>query len=208
MPYSNRWNRFVYACWSPFYDWLIGLAPFRRARTELWRIADVQPRQTVLLVGVGTGQDIPYIPANVTTIGFDLSRPMLARAQRRLRDSAESVHLLQADALHMPLPDAAFDVVVLALILSVVPDPRRCLNEAARVVTDRGTIVILDKFAGAAARPSMTRRLVNLITKPFGTDVTRRLDLICSGLPVTVVQDRPAAFRAAYRVAVLKKTSA
>ena len=74
---SNAWNRLRYSVWAPFYD-LVGrrFDPYRRALARL----DLQAGQRLLLVGAGTGDDLPYVPAGVRTVATDLTPAMLARA--------------------------------------------------------------------------------------------------------------------------------
>ncbi|MEZ6063970.1 MAG: methyltransferase domain-containing protein [Planctomycetaceae bacterium] len=205
MPYSNRWNRFIYACWSPFYDFLIGLPPFQKARSRLWQSVAVNDGQRLLLVGVGTGEDFRHLPDRAVVLGIDLSLPMLAVAARKKTQLQFEVTLVQADAQLLPVTDNSIDVVVMTLILSVVPDPHGCLREAVRVVRPEGRILILDKFADSGQSTTPVRRLLNLITRPFGTDINRRLDDIRTGLPVRIIEDIPAAFGNAYRNIVLQR---
>ncbi len=119
---TSRGNRLTYALWSPLYDRLIGLAPFRRGRAKAHERLALQAGERVLLVGVGTGIDFPFLPVGIEAVGVDLSQFMLARARKRLPIDGRQVELLQADAQAMPLVDDTFDAAFLALILSVVPD--------------------------------------------------------------------------------------
>lgn len=49
--------------------------------------------------------------------------------------------VLRTDALRLPFPDAAFDVVILAEILEHIPDDRRAIAEAVRVLRPGGALV-------------------------------------------------------------------
>src|ERR1700712_2228230 len=103
-PYENyvgRWSRRVA---QPFLSWL-GAPPGMR-----W-----------LDVGCGTGALCEAVlaecaPASLT--GIEPSSGFLATARRRLTDRAT---LLEGNATSMPLPDAAFDVVVAGLVLNFIP---------------------------------------------------------------------------------------
>ncbi|HXF63753.1 MAG TPA: methyltransferase domain-containing protein [Caldilineaceae bacterium] len=53
---------------------------------------------------------------------------------------------LQADAAALPLPTATFDVVICTELLEHVPEPRRVLAEATRVLRPGGTLVITAPF--------------------------------------------------------------
>jgi len=83
---------------------------------------------------------------------------------------------------------------VLHLIVAVVGNPGRCFAEAARAARPGGRIVVFDKFVRAGETPSPVRRLLNLVTRPLGTDITRRLDDVVrdSGAAVTRVREQDA----------------
>ena len=102
--------------------------------------------ERVCFVGVGTGADLLHVPKGVTGIGVDLSEAMLTRAEKKLPIGGCDIELRVGDAQALPLDDGVFDAVVLNLILSVVPDPARCMAEAIRVLRPGGRIVIFDKF--------------------------------------------------------------
>jgi phosphatidylethanolamine/phosphatidyl-N-methylethanolamine N-methyltransferase len=64
MKMSNRWNRFIYHLWAPVYDAALeGL--FRPGRARALASLALQPGERVLLVGVGTGADLAYLPPGV-----------------------------------------------------------------------------------------------------------------------------------------------
>ena len=80
------------------------------------------------------------------------------------------------DGHSLALRSNSFDAVVLHLILAVIPDPALCLAEAVRVLRAGGRITVLDKFVADGQNASMGRRLLNRVTRPIATDITRRLD--------------------------------
>ena len=123
----------VYLAWAPVYDWAL-LRFFAPGRATAIRMLALRPGERVLLVGVGTGQDLPLLPAGVSAVGVDLSEPMLRRAERRLTDIDARVELRLGDAAALEMPSSSFDAVVLHLVLSVVPDPVAVVAEAMRVL--------------------------------------------------------------------------
>ena len=194
----------VYRAWAPVYDAVLQrfFAPGRA--TAIRRLALV-PGERVLLLGVGTGQDLPLLPAGVSAVGVDLSKPMLRRAERRLVGSAAAVELRQGDAAALELPTSSFDAVVLHLVLSVVPDPVAVVAESMRVLRPGGRAVVFDKFAPEGQAPSLGRRVVNLVTRAFGTDIDRRLGDLLASAPCRVVSDEPSLLRGQYRVVLLQR---
>jgi phosphatidylethanolamine/phosphatidyl-N-methylethanolamine N-methyltransferase len=202
---TNRSNRIVYRLWSPVYDALLARL-FQEGRRRAMAVAALEPAERVLLVGVGTGADLPLLPAGVGALGVDLSEAMLRRARARLPLAVRDILLQVGDAQALPVRDRAFDVALLNLILSVVPEPRRCLGEALRALRPGGRLVVFDKFLPDGARPTLGRRLANQGATLLGTDLNRRLGDMTAGLPCQVVRDEPSILGGRYRVLLLRKT--
>lgn len=206
MRVTNRWNRIVYHLWAPVYDLIFDRLAFAQLRRQSMQALSLQPGERAVLPGVGTGADLPLLPAGVLAIAIDLSPHMLARAQQKLAASAAAVLLVQGDAAHLPVASDAVDAVVLHLVLSVVPDGRTCAGEVARCLRAGGRVAVFDKFLTAtAAAPSPLRRLLNLGAVWLGTDLNRRLSDLLAGSDLVVVDDQPAAFGGAYRIVQLVK---
>jgi phosphatidylethanolamine/phosphatidyl-N-methylethanolamine N-methyltransferase len=201
---TNAWNRIRYTFWAPLYD-LVGRRFDGRRRRSLG-LLDLAPGERVLIVGAGTGADLPYVPAGCVTVATDLTPAMLRRARPQLR---EGMHLGIMDGQGLGVLSGSCDAVVLHLILAVIPDPVRCLREAARVLRPGGRIAVFDKFS-RAERPSPVLRLVNVVTRTLFTDVTRRFEDILerSGADLAVEVDEPALFRGLFRHLLLRKAGA
>jgi phosphatidylethanolamine/phosphatidyl-N-methylethanolamine N-methyltransferase len=198
---TNRWNRFRYSLWAPAYD-LVGRR-FDSKRKESLALLDVRAGEQVLLVGAGTGADLPYLPTGCIAVATDLTPAMLAKARPRLRTG---MHLAIMDGHDLAVRAATFDAVVLHLIVAVIPDPVRCLQEVARVLRPGGRAVIFDKFA-QSSRPGLLLRLVNVLSGALFTEVTRNLETILdqSGRALVVERDEPALFGGTFRRILLRK---
>lgn len=198
---SNAWNRLRYTVWAPLYD-LVGRRFDPLRRQSLARLG-LRPGQRLLLVGAGTGDDLPYVPAGVRTVATDLTPAMLERA----RPKGGEARLAVMDGHRLGVKADAFDAAALHLILAVIPDPAACLRETAKAVRPGGRIAVLDKFVKGDRTP-WALRAVNLVTRVLATEVTRRFEEILerSGAPLVVEDDAPAAARGLFRYVLLRRT--
>lgn len=203
MKMTNAWNRFVYSLWAPVYDATVGRF-FMRGRKKAWQLADLKEGERVLLVGVGTGADLPLLPSGITVTGIDISGEMLAKARNKLPISGLQVTLLQGDAQQLLVPEKAFDTVVFNLILSVIPDGKACLRENLRALKPGGRVVVFDKFLPDTAKPSVFRKFLNFFSTILGTDVNRRFADLAQDSGLVVEHDEPALLNGVYRVILLK----
>jgi len=158
-----------YTLAAPFYDALLTAATRGARKRSLASLADEEPRR-VLLMGVGTGLDLPHLPSQHRYVGLDLTGAMLARARRRA--AGLQFAALRGDVQRLPFPDGSFDVAVLHLILAVVPSPALCLAEAARALKPGGQLLVFDKFLKPGE--GGWKRLLNPLTRHVAT----RLDVV------------------------------
>ena len=184
----NAWLRARYSLYAAFYDLGPGFREERRRAIELLRL---RPGERVLVVGVGTGADLPLLPPFVEVLGVDLTPAMLARARAQ---AGPGVELRVMDAQRLDLPSASFDAVLLHQVLEVVPDPMACLAEAARALRPGGRASVFDKFLPDETAPSWWRvawaRALDLV---FTSVKHRFADVLArSGAPLVVEHAEPA----------------
>jgi ubiquinone/menaquinone biosynthesis C-methylase UbiE len=192
-----------YTLIAPFYDAFLDAATRGARRKNLSRLA-AEPSLTVLVNGVGTGLDLPHLPPQHRYTGLDLTRAMLRQALPRAAGLDFST--VQGDAQRLPFADGRFDAVVLHLILAVVPEPSRCLQESVRVTRHGGTLLVFDKFL-RAGEPARLKRALNPLTRRVAT----RLDVVFEDLlrqaPALVLEsDEPALAGGWFRLLRLRKT--
>jgi phosphatidylethanolamine/phosphatidyl-N-methylethanolamine N-methyltransferase len=200
---DNQRNLTIYKLWAPIYDRVMD--PFAgKARQYALELLNLGASDSVLLVGVGTGLDLPHIPAGAKVTGVDLSPAMLHKAQDKA--NGRNVTLREMNAQALDFADDSFDVVVLNLILSVAPNGAAAFREAWRVLRPGGRAVIFDKFTAEDRPLSTLRRGMGKIIALFGTDPNRRLSELIGNPPDLMIErNEPSLLRGQYRIVLLRK---
>jgi demethylmenaquinone methyltransferase/2-methoxy-6-polyprenyl-1,4-benzoquinol methylase len=150
---QQRRVRRLYGLVAGIYDWRVG--PFLRGRKQAIEALQPRPGDTVLDLACGTGLNFPYIVERAgpdgRTVGVDLTRPMLKRAGRRIaRNRWQSVTLVEGDATNLPLASESCDAVLCSYAMAIIPDYRRAIAEAVRVLKPGGRLVLLEPKRGTA----------------------------------------------------------
>ena len=103
------------------------------------RVAQRQPSR-VLEIAAGTGvvtrRLASALPPPVSIVASDLNQPMLDRAAAV--GTGRPVVWQQADAMQLPFPDEAFDVVVCQFGAMFFPDKPKAFSESRRVLRPGG----------------------------------------------------------------------
>jgi SAM-dependent methyltransferase len=135
---------------AEFYDrYLVPLnfAPY--AEVVAARVKALRP-QRVLETAAGTGVVTEAVaralPPGVTITATDLNQAMIERG--KARPGTERVKWQQADAMKLPYPDGAFDLIVCQFGVMFFPDKRASFNECFRVLSPGGTylFVVWDNY--------------------------------------------------------------
>ncbi len=195
-----------YSVLAPLYDIAVRGPLDRARRSSLARLNDVNGKN-ILINGIGTGLDLEYLPAGARYTGSDITPLMLKRADKRAKQSGIDIKLECADSLELPFKNESFDIIIMHLILAVVPNPERALQEAGRVLKSNGCIYILDKFL----RPGQiapVRRGLNTVLRHIATrtDVVFE-EVLSHNTNLHVVSDEPALAGGWFRLIELVKSS-
>jgi phosphatidylethanolamine/phosphatidyl-N-methylethanolamine N-methyltransferase len=161
--YAGHQTEAAYGRWAPVYDLIFDL-PFHPGRLAAARTAASAAGSSgeILVIGVGTGLELPLLPPNVRVTGIDISGPMLraaeARVERKRLAQVKALHVMDAGALDFP--DRSFDVALAPYVMSVVPHPERTLTEAWRVLRPGGSLVVMNHFAASGGlRKAIEQRM-------------------------------------------------
>jgi phosphatidylethanolamine/phosphatidyl-N-methylethanolamine N-methyltransferase len=201
---NNQDTLAIYRLYAPIYDSF--MRPFTdAARQRAIELLALQPGERLLIPGIGTGLDLPYVPDNVYITATDLSSAMLRQARAKAVNGNVTFALM--DAQVFGFPDASFDAVLLNLIMSVVPDGAAAFRAAWRVLRPGGRAVIFDKFLPAGAVMSPVRRAAGAVIRKLGTDPNRRLsDVLESEGLRSIEHDEPSLLGGQYKIVLLRKS--
>ncbi|WNK20812.1 class I SAM-dependent methyltransferase [Halomonas piscis] len=203
---TTAWNRLRYTAYAPIYDAVAARVLHKPREAALAQVAWA-PGMRVLLVGAGTGLDLPLLPPDTRVHATDLSAAMVKRTADRAARLNRDVDCRVMDAEALTYPDAHFDVVVMHFILAVMPDPARGLAETYRVLKPGGQLCLLDKFQPDHRPAGAGRRLLNAATSAIATDITRRATPLLEDAGFIVKRDTPVLMGSVVRALIATQAS-
>jgi ubiquinone/menaquinone biosynthesis C-methylase UbiE len=95
---------------------------------------------------------------------------MLAIGRRRAEELGDPVDLRLGDAQELEFADESFDTVICTLALCTIPDPRRAVAEARRVLRPGGRLLLLEHVRSPVLPVRMVQRLIELFSVRFQGD--------------------------------------
>ena len=179
----------------PLYDPLVSLMGFGCAGKELISQSNIEPSQSVLDVGCGTGTLIVMLKRQysaVKVVGLDPDLKALQRAQRKAMRAGVSVQLDHGFADELPYAEGSFDRVFSSFMFHHLDEPERerTSREVLRVLKPGGSFHLLDfvvnggspgffdrLFGGHAHMKTNTnKRILGLLSGAGFTNVTKVKD--------------------------------
>ncbi len=139
----------------PLYDIFTRMAGVRPLHQRAVELAGIEPGQTVVDVGCGTGGlSLAVLSAHpgARVTGLDPDGDSLRRAARKARRRGVSLTLVQGYADRIPAEDSSLDHVVSSLALHHVDDDGRVAFalDALRALRPGGKVTVVD-FGGPAS---------------------------------------------------------
>jgi ubiquinone/menaquinone biosynthesis C-methylase UbiE len=124
----------------------------------------------VLEVAVGSGRNLPFYPPGISLTAIEFSPEMLELARRRAAELGRKVDLRPGDAQELDLGDASFDTVICTLALCTIPDPRKAVSEANRVLRPGGRFVALEHVRSPRLAARAVQRALDPLSVRFEGD--------------------------------------
>jgi ubiquinone/menaquinone biosynthesis C-methylase UbiE len=148
--YNKKFRRF-YNLVSKIYDFSVKFYTFflkaneEKFRREYLDLLTIKNGDHVLEVSIGTGGNIPFLPAGASYFGLDLSIGMISKCRRNLKKWNHQVELALGEAENLPYKDNSFDCVYHMGAFNFFNDKTRAINEMIRVAKPGAKIMILDE---------------------------------------------------------------
>jgi len=191
-----------------FYDVIYGW-PVRESRRAVISLMNLKPGDRVMEAGVGTGLSLPFYPAGVHVTGIDLSESMLEEARRRVTDGVDcNADILRMDAHNLDFPDNTFDKATAMLILSVVSDPVKVMNEIKRVCKPDADIFIVNRFASTHRLIRRFEKALRPLAPVLGFRTAEPLEPLISGARLGVQSARKVNWFNAWTLLHIKNDKA
>ncbi|WP_440765461.1 class I SAM-dependent methyltransferase [Natronorubrum sp. DTA7] len=135
-----------YGRWARLYDVIArrtpGIPALRRRAAAACRL---EPGDTVVEMGCGTGANLPYLRERVgpegTVVGIDFTGPVLERA-RDLTAAYDNVHVVRADATQPPLDVGDVDALLATFVVGMLEDPAGAVDDWCDLVGPDGHVVL------------------------------------------------------------------
>lgn len=136
---------------APWYDFLnhfLSLNIDKRWRSFTAKRVPPVGVEPILDLCTGTGDlALAYDRAGagrVPIVAADFCHEMLVRAQVKFAGAGDRIHIVEADAQHLPFPNDCFQLVANAFGLRNITDTDRGLAEMVRVLRPGGRVAILE----------------------------------------------------------------
>lgn len=144
---------------------------FKNRRKRLWAKVD---GYHILEVGVGTGKNFDYYPADTRITAIDFSQGMLKQAADKKARKNVSVDLNLMDAQSLSFADNSFDTVIGSFVFCSVPLPLKGLKELYRVCKPGGQVLLLEHVLSSNRVIAKVMNFINpAIVALFGANINR-----------------------------------
>jgi ubiquinone/menaquinone biosynthesis C-methylase UbiE len=144
---------------------------FKNWRKKLWEKVD---GYHILEVGVGTGKNFDFYPADTRITAIDFSQEMLKQATHKKDRKNISVELNLMDVQSLCFADNSFDTVIGSFVFCSVPLPLKGLKELYRVCKPGGQVLLLEHVLSSKPLIAKVMNFINpAIVALAGANINR-----------------------------------
>ncbi|MFC1924463.1 class I SAM-dependent methyltransferase [Chloroflexota bacterium] len=132
--------------YNPIYDLTTArLTAYRRWHSNCVGKLGFEDGDSILCVGVGTGNEIPYIlntNRDLEIVGVDFSERALRKAYQKGLRYNRKIKISRMDSQELRYPAESFDKVLCLHVMDFVEDDKQATREIIRVLKEGGQFVI------------------------------------------------------------------
>lgn len=164
----------------PLAEWAL-----ERALGDARRAQNAQASGRTLIIGAGTGLDVPVLGRRTTDVVLlEPDATMRRTLSRRFPEWA----IVGASAEAMPCTEGAFDTVISSLVLCSVGDMARVLGEITRVLVPGGQYLFLEHIANPHRLAGMVQHGIEPVWRRLGGGcrLTRDVERAVRQSPLTL----------------------
>ena len=122
--------------------------------------------KTVLELATGPGMIAKHIAsAAKSVVATDFSPNMIETAKKG--EIPQNVTFEVADATSLPYADKAFDLVVIANALHIIPEPQKALAQIKRVLKDGGLLIAPNFIFRKSGAKNLWQKILDLVGIKF-----------------------------------------
>jgi ubiquinone/menaquinone biosynthesis C-methylase UbiE len=129
-----------------------------------------QAEGKVLELAAGTARNLAYYPPGVEITAVELSPEMLTIGRKRAEELGREADLRVGDVQDLGFPDESFDTVVCTLGLCTIPEPRKAVAEAHRVLRPGGKLLLLEHVRSPSLPVRTIERMLDPLSVRFQAD--------------------------------------
>lgn len=149
---------------APYFDRIESMMEkmmFGDLRSRIWQQVK---GENILEVGVGTGKNFAYYPANKAMTAIDFSPVMIQEAVKKRINLGLDIELFEMDVQALDFPDNHFDCIIGTFLFCSVLDPEQGLRELKRVCKPGGEVLLLEHVLSTNKFIASIMQLLNPVT--------------------------------------------
>jgi len=162
----EKWDRA-----SLTYDLMTRGEDWRQGEEKRRLLAKIQGK--TLLLAVGTGNDLKYLPPGSDIVAIDISPRMIEKAQVKAADFSGKSQLLCMDAQRLAFADNTFDTALTVCTFCSVPNPVQGLKELYRILKPGGQLLMFEHVRSKIGPFALFLDFMTFLTRKFGPDLKR-----------------------------------